>query len=135
MTDRNESEGDEVLIKQEATPSGEKTVPGRFYVPATDIVETDDSLIMIMDMPGTSKERVEIRLEKDVLTIEGFIDADAYRGMHPVYSEYPLGHYSRRFALSNEIDQDAIAAAMHNGTLTLTLPKVKALQPRRIAVT
>ncbi len=134
MTKQNESSANEVHVKQEATPSLERTLAGRFYSPRTDIQETDDALIMTLDMPGVSRERVQIRLEKDTLSIEGYIDAEAYRGMRPVYSEYPLGHYSRHFALSSEIDQSGISAAMKDGTLTLTLPKIKPAKPRRIVV-
>ena len=54
--------------------------------------------------------------------------------MEPVYAEYNVGHYARSFALSNTIDQEKISANLEDGVLTLTLPKAKHAQPRRIAI-
>lgn len=120
--------------KQELKTAEEKTVPGRFFVPNTDIVETDDALIVAMDMPGVSKERVDIKLEKRVLSVEGHIDIEPYKKLKPVYTEYNLGNWSRSFTLSSEIDQQGIEASMTDGVLMLTLPKVKEMQPKSITV-
>jgi HSP20 family protein len=120
--------------KQELVSKEEKTVPGRFYVPITDIYETDQALTLVMEMPGVEKNDVNIALENGVLRVEGRIDFSKYEGMEPVYSEYNVGHYSRSFTLSGKIAQDQIAAQLEDGVLTLTLPKVKEAQPRRIAI-
>ncbi|MDH3695363.1 MAG: Hsp20/alpha crystallin family protein [Gammaproteobacteria bacterium] len=78
--------------------------------------------------------QVSVQLEKDVLTVEGYIDLKWYEQMKPLYSEYSLGHYSRSFALSNKVDQEGIEAAMKDGVLTLTLPKAKEAVSRQISV-
>jgi HSP20 family protein len=54
--------------------------------------------------------------------------------MEPVYTEYNIGHYARSFTLSNKVDQGKISADLEDGVLTLTLPKAKAAQPRKIAI-
>jgi HSP20 family protein len=123
-----------VREKQEMTKQEEKTIPGRFFVPAADIFETDEALTVIMEMPGVEKKDVNIALEDDVLRVEGQIDFSKYQGMEPVYTEYIVGHYARRFALSGKIDRDTIGAQLEDGVLTLTLPKAKEAMPRRIAV-
>lgn len=123
-----------VEVKKQMADEPEKTMPGRFFVPDTDISETEHALHVVMDMPGVPKERIEIRLENNVLTVEGTIDVSHYEGFRPVYSEYPLGHYHRSFKLSNEIDQSAISATTQNGVLSLTLPKAEQARPRRITV-
>ncbi len=134
MTSENVNTDLETSTKHEVETKEEKTVPGRFYAPDTDIVETDAALILTMDMPGVSKDQVNVKLEKDILSIEGYIDLSAYEDMKPSYSEYPLGHYSRSFTLSSKVDQSAIQAAMDDGVLTLTLPKAKEAVARQISV-
>ena len=120
--------------KKELVTKEEKTVPGRFYVPSTDIYETDQALTLVMEMPGVEKKDVTVGLENDVLRVEGRIDFSKYEGMEPVYSEYNVGHYARSFTLSNKIAQEGISAQLDDGVLTLTLPKVKEAQPRRISI-
>jgi HSP20 family molecular chaperone IbpA len=120
--------------KKELTSKEEKTVPGRFYVPYADIYETDEALTVLLEMPGVEKKDIDIRLENDVLRVEGRIDFSKYEGMDPVYTEYNIGHYTRSFSLSSKIDQQAINAEVSEGVLTLTLPKVKEATPRRIAI-
>lgn len=120
--------------KKELDSAKEKTRPGRFYVPNTDILETEEALLVIMDLPGVSKDRVEVNVEKNELSVEGYIDSSAYEDLMPVYTEYNVGHFARSFVLSNEIDRDGITAAMADGVLTLTLAKLKEAQPRRVTV-
>ncbi|TXL69303.1 Hsp20/alpha crystallin family protein [Vineibacter terrae] len=123
-----------VQPKKELTPKEEKTVPARYYVPNTDIHETDEALTLVMEMPGVEKKNIDVKLENDVLRIEGRIDFSKYEGLDPVYAEYNVGHFSRTFALSNKIDQDRIQADLQDGILTLTLPKAKQALPRQIPI-
>jgi HSP20 family molecular chaperone IbpA len=123
-----------VREKKELIAKEEKTVPGRYYVPYADIYETDDALAVVMEMPGVEKKDLNIGLENDVLKVDGRIDFSKYESMEPVYSEYNVGHYARSFTLSNKVDQDKISANLEEGVLTLTLPKAKQAQPRKIAI-
>jgi HSP20 family protein len=123
-----------VQQKKEVAPKEEKTVPTRYYVPNTDIYETDETLTLVMEVPGVEKKDVTVQLESDVLRIEGRIDFSKYEGLEPVYAEYNVGHYARAFTLSDKIDQDGISADLADGVLTLTLKKAKAALPRRIEI-
>jgi HSP20 family protein len=123
-----------VQQKKELAPKEEKTVPARYYVPNTDIYETDETLTLVMEVPGVEKKDVTVQLENDVLRVEGRIDFSKYKGLEPVYAEYNIGHYARAFTLSDKIDQDGISAELADGVLTLTLKKAKAALPRRIAI-
>lgn len=125
----------EAQEKKELVEKEETTVPTRTYVPNTDIYETPAALIVVVEMPGVEKDLIDIRLEKDVLRISGRIDFDTYADMQPLYAEYNVGHYDRRFSLSSKIDQDKIAAEINDGVLTLTLPKAEEAMPRKIAIT
>jgi HSP20 family molecular chaperone IbpA len=121
-----------VQQKKEVTPKEEKTVPARYFVPYTDIYETDEALTLVMEMPGVEKKDVDVQLENDVLRVEGRIDSSKYEGLEPVYAEYNVGHYARGFTLSDKIDQEGITAELVDGVLTLTLRKAKSALPRRI---
>jgi HSP20 family protein len=123
-----------VREKQELAGREERTVPGRFYVPQTDVYETEDALTVVMEMPGVDRKDVEIELKEGVLRVEGKIDSSKYGGMEPVYTEYNVGHFGRSFALSERVDQEHIVAQLEDGVLTLTLPKTAKAQPRRIAI-
>jgi HSP20 family protein len=123
-----------VREKQELAQQEEKTIPGRYYVPATDIFETDEALTLTLEIPGVGKDNVDVQIENDVLRVEGKIDYSPYKDIEPVYTEYNVGHYARAFTLSNQVDREAITARVENGVLTLTLPKSKEALPRRIAV-
>jgi HSP20 family molecular chaperone IbpA len=120
--------------KKELESTEEETVPGKFYVPPTDIHETSTALVLTMEMPGVAKDKVDVRLEKNVLSVEGRIDFSKYDDLEPVYTEYNVGHFRRSFKISNEIDQAKIAARLADGVLTLDLPKVEEQQPRTIAI-
>jgi HSP20 family molecular chaperone IbpA len=124
----------EVQEKKELVSKEEKTVPARYYVPNTDIYETEDSLTVVMEMPGVEKKDIDVNLENDVLRVEGRIDFGKYEGLEPVYTEYNVGHFARAFTLSRQIDQQQISAQLEDGVLRLTLRKAAEAKPRRIDV-
>ena len=124
----------EVQEKKEVVSPGEKTVPARYYVPNTDIYETEEALTMVMEVPGVEKKDLDINLENDVLRVEGRIDFGKYAGLEPLYTEYNVGHFARAFTLSNKIDQQQISAQLDDGVLKLTLKKAAEAKPRRISI-
>jgi HSP20 family molecular chaperone IbpA len=123
-----------VQQKREVEKKQERTVPARVFVPDTDIFETDDTLTVVLEMPGVSKDGVDINVENDVLTIEGKLDHSKYQGLQPLYTEYNIGNYSRSFQISNKVDQSGIKAELKDGVMTLVLPKAQSAKPRRISV-
>jgi HSP20 family molecular chaperone IbpA len=124
-----------VQEKKEVAPKEEKTVPARYYVPNTDIYELEDSLTVVMEIPGVEKKDINIQLENDTLRVEGRIDFGKYDGLDPVYAEYNVGHFARAFTLSSgRIDTEGISAELEEGVLSLTLRKAKAELPKRIEI-
>ncbi len=109
-------------------------MPVRYFVPATDIFETEDALTVVMEVPGVDRDAIDINLENDVLKIEAKIDSSKYDGMEPLYTEYNVGHFARSFTLSNKIDRQQISAKLEDGVLTLVLKKVKEATPRKISI-
>jgi HSP20 family molecular chaperone IbpA len=124
----------QVQQKREIETKQESTVPVRSFMPVTDIFETDQALTVVLEMPGVSKESVEVGVESDVLTIAGRIDFSKYNGLQPLYTEYNIGNYSRSFQISSKIEQDGIKAELKDGVMTLVLPKAEKAKPRRISV-
>lgn len=129
-----QSQSLEVQEKKELVSKDEKTVPARYYLPATDIHETDDALTVVMEIPGVARDGVDVSIKNDVLKVEAKINFSAYEGLEPLYTEYNVGHFARSFTLSNKIDQQQISASLDDGVLTLTLKKAKEALPRRIAI-
>ena len=123
-----------VQRKREHEKREETTIPARVFVPTADIYETKDALTVILEMPGVEKNNITVRVEDGLLYVEGRLDLTKYQGLQPLYIEYNIGHYSRSFQLSSKIDQTKIAAALNDGVLSLTLPKVEDAKPRVITI-
>lgn len=115
--------------------SGEHTRSRRVFVPRADVYETQDTIVVLADMPGVNETSIDVTLEKNVLTIQGFTSPQAELGLRLIYSESPEGNYRRVFLLSEEVDRDTIQATVKNGVLKLTLPKSAKARARKIAVT
>jgi HSP20 family protein len=124
----------ELSVKPKQEISEEQTRAGRAFLPDVDIYETKDSLWLTADMPGVDEKSVQVHLNDGVLTVEAGVSLDDYQNVEPVYSEYRVGNYKRRFSLSNEIDVERIQGKMVNGVLHLELPKAAKAKPRQISI-
>jgi HSP20 family protein len=124
----------QVQKKREQEQREETTIPARVFVPTADIYETKDALTVILEMPGVEKNNVIVGVQDGALNVEGRLDLKKYQGLQPLHIEYNIGHYLRSFQLSSKIDQEKIEAAMKDGVLSLTLPKVEEAKPRTINV-
>jgi HSP20 family protein len=124
----------QVQQKREVDKKRESTIPARAFLPDTDIFETDQALTVVLEMPGVSKENVDIGVENDILTISGRIDFSKYQKLQPLYTEYNIGNYSRRFQISSRIEQSGIKAELKDGVITVVLPKSEKAKPRRINI-
>jgi HSP20 family molecular chaperone IbpA len=117
--------------KDRATPPP----PGNVYTPPLDIQETAEGLVLEADLPGVTSDRLEVRVEQNVLTIYGKVAwSQLPEGSRLIYEEVRPGDYYRSFILSDEVDTERIAADFSNGVLRLTLPKAAKARPRKIEV-
>jgi HSP20 family molecular chaperone IbpA len=94
------------------------------YIPPTDIFETKDSVIMLLEMPGVEPSTLDVVLDKRVLTVSAQSTPQMPKGYTLLYSEYQDGNYERAFTLSDQIDGDHIDAEFKDGILRLVLPKM-----------
>ena len=113
----------------------ETTTGGRVYRPLTDIVETEEGVTLMLEMPGVAVEDVDITLEKRVLTIRGKVHAAQPETLHLARAEYGEGDFERAFTLTDDFDPGKIGATVMNGLLTVTLPRAAEAKPKKITVT
>jgi len=109
-----------------------KTESEREFVPFVDISETPDSYILDADMPGVSKENLEITLDNNTLTISGKVDTTA--GSRLEYQEFELHNYKRSFVVNEDVNTGRIEAKLENGVLNLVIPKSERTKPRKIEI-
>ena len=120
--------------KKEVQKKGEEMRPGPVFIPAVDILENQNEIMVLADMPGVDGKDVNVDLENDVLTIRGAVSPLEGGKEAPVYREFNWGDYYRQFTLAEVIDQEKIAAKMEDGVLRLTLPKKEKAKPKKIQV-
>lgn len=120
--------------KEEAPAKGERVRPGPVFLPAVDIFETPEALVLVADMPGVSTERVTLDIRDNNLTITGEIRPPIEEKETMLVQEFYTGDYQREFQLGANIDRNRIEAAMKDGVLRLTLPKSAQAKPRKIEV-
>jgi len=111
-----------------------RPVQEKMFVPRVDIVETEDALRLVADLPGVEENALDITLEKNVLTIRGKVVKTAPEGFTLSYQEYEEGDFERSFTISDEIDRTGIEASLKQGTLRLHLPKAKHVLSQKIQV-
>ena len=120
-------------VKEEALAKGERVRPGRVFIPAVDIFETPQALVLVADMPGVAGDNVVLDLKENLLTIHGQVGPLPEKET-VLAQEYAIGDYYREFQVGELIDKTKIEASVKNGVLTLTLPKAEKAKPRRIEV-
>lgn len=94
--------------------------------PRVDVLETESEFLILADVPGLRPEEVDVRFEKGEL---------AFTGRRSAGGEFGSLAYHRTFAISEAVAADRIAADLKSGVLTIHLPKIEAVKPKRIAVT
>ncbi len=124
LTERNDERD---VQAREETRSNEK-----YIRPAVNIIETVEGLVLTADIPGASKDALDINVEKGILTIS----APAQHTMPgtSAYREFELANYYRQFTIPESLDHEKTQADYVNGILTLRIPMAEVAKPKRIAV-
>src|SRR5258708_6348390 len=103
-------------------PEPEEANGAASLMPPTDIFETKDAVIMLLDVPGADPDSLNVTLDRRALTISARSTVSSPQGYTPIHAEYRSGSYERTFALSDGIDSDRIEAVFKDGVLRLELP-------------
>lgn len=109
-------------------------VPQQALMPAVDIVENDNGITLLADMPGVSKDRLTVRVDGENLTIEGSAEVQVPEQIELLHSEMRTPFFRRTFTLSRELDSSKIEASLRDGVLRMHIPKAEEARPRRIEV-
>lgn len=107
----------------------------RPWVPAVDILETEDELVLKADVPEVKMEDIDIRMENGTLAIKGnrkFEQSENRKGYRRIERAY--GSFARYFELPDSVDAEKVSADYKNGVLTVTLPKKEVAKPRTVKV-
>ena len=102
--------------------------------PFVDVLEDDAGITLLADLPGVPRDQLELKVEGDILRIEGSVGQATPDGLEAVYAEVKVPRYRRVFKLGNEFDADKIDANLKDGVLKLRIPKHAHAQPRRISI-
>ena len=105
----------------------------QFLAPVVNISENKDGYLLEAEMPGVTKDGLEITLEGNEMTIVGHRSVEPLAGT-PLFRESRQADYRRVFELDPMIDAGKITARMDQGVLTLQLPKSEQVKPRKITV-
>lgn len=133
MSDRNE-----IANKATADTSASRNANGsadtRPVAPAVDIFEDAAGITLLADMPGVSRDSLDVRLDGDALAVEGRVELQLPEDMRAVWAEVQAPRFRRVFTLSRELDPARIEANLKDGVLQLRIPKHAQAQARRIEV-
>ena len=122
------------VSRQQAGAAPDVKQQEQAIVPAVDIFENAAGITVQADMPGVSRDRLDVHIDSDTLTIEGMAEIPMPEGMDAIYADIRAKRYQRSFSLSRELDTGRIEANLKDGVLTLRIPKREEHKPRRIEV-
>ena len=107
----------------------------RRWMPAMDLVETEDHFVLRADLPGLAEDDVKIELEDGTLTVSGERQAEHEAKAEGYYRvERAFGSFSRSLTLPQGIDPEAVAAHFDRGVLEVRIPKPEQPKPRKISI-
>jgi HSP20 family protein len=123
----------EQVLKDPDTGAADDGNTGVVARPRVDILETEQEILLLADMPGVKPADVDVRFENGELTIHGRRTGPE-NAKRRVLWEYEPVHYHRAFRMTEDVAADRIEAELKNGVLAVHLPKAEAAKPRKIAV-
>ena len=105
-----------------------------YMTPPVDVIEDATGITLYADLPGVPKDKLNLHVEADALTIEGEVALVAPEGMAALHAEISLPRFRRVFTLSKELDAEHVSAEFKQGVLKLHIPKGAQARPRKISV-
>jgi HSP20 family protein len=118
----------------ESSEMQDTRAPQTALLPPVDIYEDAEGIVLKADLPGVSRDRLSVQVDKDTLVIEGEAAIEMPDDMEALYADLRTTQFRRSFTLSRELQVDQIDAQMQDGVLTLKVPKRAELQPRKIQI-
>ncbi len=123
------------IVKVDETNIWDEAFTNETWIaPKTSIFETENNYFLTADMPGVSREKIKVELEKGSLIIMGRIDYQDISTRKYILQENEFGNFYRKFNLSDSIDANKIDAKFENGQLVVNLPKHERMKPKNIVI-
>ena len=122
-------------LLQDIAGTDSETVTAASFVPAVDVYEDTEKVVLKLEIPGVREEDVDIRVENQALSVRGerkFDSEEKQENFHRIERHY--GSFFRSFSLPNTVDTDAVAATYNAGILRLELKKKASAQPKQIKI-
>jgi HSP20 family protein len=119
------------------TPSASKGGNGaaRRWIPAMDLVETDDHYVLTADLPGLSEGDINLEFEGDTLTLSGERKSESVERKEGFYRvERATGSFSRSLTLPEGVDPEAVKATFDKGVLEVRIPKPEQRKPKKVSI-
>lgn len=105
------------------------------WAPNLDFSETDDEYVVMLDVPGIPKENLDVTLENNTLILTGFRESKKEKETDKfIWKERDEGRFVRTLRLPTEVEENAIEAKVHDGVLTVHVPKAKIAQKSKIVI-
>ncbi len=104
------------------------------YRPAADVIEGPDAYMVVADLPGAAQGTIDVRFEDGTLAIHAAAADRRPGSASPLFEEYGVGDFDRRFGVFDRVDPERVEATFADGVLTIRLPKAAAARRRTIAV-
>ena len=120
------------VTQTRGTPAQARQEPALW--PPVDVIEDSTGITLYADLPGVPRDRLDLRVEGDTLTIEAEMALALPKDMEANHAEVQLSRYRRAFTLSKELDAEKVSAELSQGELRVRIPKAEHAQPRRIAI-
>lgn len=118
----------------EPAPQQRSRYSDEALTPPVDVIEDANGITLYADLPGVSRDKLNLHVESETLTIEAESDLAVPQGLRSSHTEVDLGRFRRVFTLSKELDTGKVSAELAQGVLKLRIPKAEHAQPRRIDV-
>jgi len=132
MNDLRKHDGTSSVERQ--SPQGARPYTDGALMPPVDVIEDSNGITLYADLPGVSRDKLNLQVEARTLTIVAELDLALPQELQASHPEVAFGRFHRSFTLSQELNPEKVAAELSNGVLKLSIPKAEHAKPRRIAV-
>lgn len=128
------AERQDVAAREQTAPESKGREEDFALQPPVDVFEDEHGITVQAELPGVSKDRLNIHADRNGLVIEGDVSIDLPPGMEALYADLRSTRFRRTFVLSGELEPDRIEASLKDGVLSLRIPKRAEFRPRKIEV-
>lgn len=122
------------MFEKDVTKDQESGHDDATLSPMVDVIEDASGITLYADLPGVSKDNLNVQVQSDTLSIEGEVNLGLAKDLQASHVEVPFPKFKRSFTLGRELDRDKVAAEFKDGVLKLHIPKVEQVKPRKIQV-